>query len=319
MNDLDEPVRRAVQKLEPRRQGVVAAGFVRDVTAIAGTAGLDGESVFEIGSVSKVFTTSALARLVETGLPGVGAVRLDQPLGDFFPAPSGITLRHLATHTSGLPRLPRGMLLPALLRPHAPDPYRHCTADFLIANLARIRPGRPGRRYHYSNLGVGLLGLALARHTGLPFEQLINTNFDFLRSTGTGLTTVPGHRADGRPAAPWHLADLAGAGGLRSTVTDLVAFVRAHCDPGLPGVRLALETEFRINPFMSQRLGWMARRLHERAGGHTQIFHNGQTGGFASFAGFDPVDQVGVVVLSATARSVDTVAFELLKELQSRT
>ncbi|WP_157751627.1 serine hydrolase domain-containing protein [Actinoplanes derwentensis] len=312
MSDLDELVRRAVQKLEPRRRGVVVAALVRDVTTIAGSAGLDAGTRFEIGSVSKVFTTLALARLVESGDLG-----LDQPLGDFFPAPAGITLRHLATHTSGLPRLPKGMLLPALLRPHAPDPYRDCTADFLITNLARIRPGRPGRRYHYSNLGVGLLGLALARHTGLPFERLINTQINCLVSTGTELTTVPGHRADGHPAAPWNLADLAGAGGLRSTVTDVAAFVRTHFDPSSPGVTLSLETEFRINPFMSQRLGWMARQLHERVGGHAQIYHNGQTGGFASFAGFDPDKQVGVVVLSATARSVDTVAFELLKDLQS--
>ena len=315
MSDLDELTHRAVQRLAKQHHGVVVATLDGERTEIEGTAGFGADTRFEIGSVSKVFTALVLARLV-----AAGSVRLDQPLRDFLPAPDGITLRHLAQHTSGLPRLPKGMLLSALLRPNTPDPYRHCTADYLVANLARIRPGAPGRRFRYSNLGAGLLGLALSRHTGLTYEDLVNREINFLRSTGTAGSTVPGHNAKGGPVEPWDLADLAGAGGLRSTVTDVAALVRAHFDDGplTPAVRIALGEEFRAKPYMTVRLGWMALQLHEKAGGHLQIFHNGQTGGFFSYAGFDPVKKVGVVVLSDTARSTDRVAMETLRDLQSR-
>ncbi|MEU4626528.1 serine hydrolase domain-containing protein [Actinoplanes sp. NPDC023801] len=318
MSDLDELTRQAVQKLEQRRRGVVVAALAGDATEIQSSGGLTDGSRLEIGSVTKVFTSLVLARLA-----GRGEVRLDQPLNDFLPAPAGITLRHLATHTSGLPRLPKGMLLRALLRRDVSDPYVDCTADFLIANLARIRPATPGKRFRYSNLGAGLLGLALSRHAGLDYAGLVAREVTTplgLTSTGIGGPVVQGHRADGRPAGPWDLADLAGAGGLRSTATDLVRFVRAHYEESVitPAVELELSVEFRRNPFQTVRLGWMAQRLHPSQGGHLQILHNGQTGGYYSFAAFDPEKRVGVVMLTDTARAGDEVGVDLLKGLQSR-
>ncbi|MFC4072651.1 serine hydrolase domain-containing protein [Actinoplanes subglobosus] len=318
MTDLDELTRQAVQKLTPNRRGAVVAALTGGVTEIQAFGGLTADSRLEIGSVTKVFTSLVLARLVEAG-----EVRLDQPLADFLPAPAGITLRHLATHTAGLPRLPKGMLIKALLRPNTPDPYAHCTADYLIANLSRIRPHTPGTRFRYSNLGAGLLGLALSRHTGLSYGDLVAREVSAplgLTATGVGGPVAPEHDAKGRPVQPWDLVDLAGAGGLRSTVTDLVRFVRAHFEesPVTAAVGLALGVEHRINPFMTVRLGWMAQRLHESQGGHLQIFHNGQTGGAFAFAGFDPERRVGVVVLSDTSRIVDGPAMDLLRALTSR-
>jgi D-alanyl-D-alanine-carboxypeptidase/D-alanyl-D-alanine-endopeptidase len=318
VTDLDELTRQAVQKLEPNRHGVVVAALTGDHTEIRASGGLTADSRLEIGSVSKVFTSLVLARLVEAG-----EVRLDQPLADFLPAPAGITLRHLATHTSGLPRLPKGMLIKALLRPNTPDPYARCTADYLIANLSRIRPHTPGTRFRYSNLGAGLLGLALSRHTGLPYGDLVAREISTplgLTRTGVDGEVEQEHDAKGRPTEPWNLADLVGAGGLRSTTADLVTFVRAHYEesPVTPAVGLALDVEHRVNPFMTVRLGWMAQRLHAGQGGHLQIFHNGQTGGAFSFAGFDPEKRVGVVVLSDTSRIVDGPAMDLLRTLSSR-
>ena len=333
MSDLDELTRQAVRKLEPRRHGVVVAALAGDTTEIRGAGGLTADSRLEIGSVTKVFTALTLARLVESG-----SVGLDQPLRDFLPAPDRITfrhttqrhttqrhitLRHLAQHTSGLPRLPKGLMLRVLLRGGTADPYTDCTADFLIENLSRVRPGEPGKRFRYSNFGAGLLGLALARHTGLGYGDLVAREIlGPLNLTGTGLggPVVQGHKANGRPAGPWNLADLAGAGGLRSTAADVVALVRAHLEDSVltPTVAVALAAEHRVNPFLSVRLGWMSQRLHEKQGGHLQIFHNGQTAGCYSFAGFDPEKRVGVVVLSDTSRPVDDVALELLRALRSR-
>jgi D-alanyl-D-alanine-carboxypeptidase/D-alanyl-D-alanine-endopeptidase len=319
MSDLDELTRQAVQKLEPRRHGVVVAALAGDTTEIRATGGLTADSRLEIGSVTKVFTALTLARLVEAG-----SVGLDQPLRDFLPAPEGITLRHLAQHTAGLPRLPKGLMLRVLLRRGTADPYVDCTADFLIENLSRVRPREPGKRFRYSNFGAGLLGLALARHTGLGYGDLVAREILDplgLRSTGVGGPVVQGHKGDGRtPAGPWNLVDLAGAGGLRSTLTDVVAFVRAHLEDSVitPAAAIAFGAEHRINPFMTVRLGWMSQRLHAGQGGHLQIFHNGQTAGCYAFAGFDPDKRVGVVVLSDTSRPVDNVALELLNGLRAK-
>ncbi|WP_329201625.1 MULTISPECIES: serine hydrolase domain-containing protein [unclassified Streptomyces] len=319
---------------------VVADGQVAH--AAAGTTGrVDGgtpgaDTLFEIGSVTKTFTTLCLARMAVAG-----TVELDEPLarllpeGTAVPSRDGqeITLRHLATHTSGLPRLPKGMMLRALLRPRTPDPYAGCTADVLLSGLARTRLGTaPGGRGRYSNLGAGLLGLALARRAGSTYGQLVTTQVCApLGMSATGVAadaTRPGRLAQGhdsrrRPTPPWNLADLAGAGGLRSSATELVSYVRAQLDCGGPtelaeAVRLTRQVEHRDNRFSWMHLGWRAHRLHPRQGAHVQIWHNGGTGGFASFVGFDPETGTAAIVLSNTQRPVDAPGFDLLRTLQDR-
>ncbi|MFD4243997.1 serine hydrolase domain-containing protein [Streptomyces sp. NPDC058525] len=330
-------------RLAGKHVGVVVAALAQDAVEIRG-AGLTGaaqggapgpDTLFEIGSVTKPFTALALARLASAGTVG-----LDEPLADLLPdgtvVPtrdgSPITLRQLATHTSGLPRLPRGMLLQALLRPSKPDPYADCTAEALLSGLARTRLGAtPGKRFRYSNLGAGLLGLALARRAGTEYEALITREICAPLGMADTLVTVDAGRAErsaqgrsgrGRPVAPWHLADLAGAGGLHSTATDLVAFVRAQLDGGPPelaeAIRLSRSVEHRKSPFAWVHLGWMAHRLHPRQGAHLQIWHNGGTGGFSSFVGFDPEKGVAVIALGNAQRPVDRPAFDLLRTLQTR-
>ncbi|RSS66034.1 serine hydrolase [Streptomyces sp. WAC06614] len=345
-HELGTLARRTAQQLARRHVGVVVAAVAGGHVEIAGAgtthaggAAPDAGTLFEIGSVTKTFTGLALARMAVAG-----TVRLDDPLAsllpDGTPVPSRggheITLRHLATHTSGLPRLPKGMLLRALLRPGTPDPYAGCTADVLLAGLARTRlRAEPGRRVHYSNLGAGLLGLGLARRAGTTYEELITEHICApLGMTDTAVSvagTRPGRLAQGhdgrrRPTPPWHLADLVGAGGLWSTATDLVTYVRAQLD-GVDGdggaelgeaIRLSREVEHRTNRFIRKHLGWAAHHLHPRQGGHLQIWHNGGTGGFSSFAGFDPETGTAVVVLSNTRRPVDSAAFALLRTLQQQ-
>ncbi|MBB2943570.1 CubicO group peptidase (beta-lactamase class C family) [Actinoplanes lutulentus] len=317
MTDLEQ----AVAKLAARRHGVVVATITGDRVEVRGTAGLDASTRFEIGSVTKVFTALTLARLVVAG-----AVTLDEPLRDFgFPVPTRggapITLRHLATHTSGLPRLPTGMLLGALLRPSQPDPYAGCSSLMLSKSLERTRlSAEPGRKFRYSNFGAGLLGLALSRRTGLNYEALVAREISgVLRLTATSVAgaVTQGYRKVGRPVPPWNLADLTGAGGLRSTVADLAVVVRAQWDPEselAPAAEAALGVEHRVNPFLTARLGWFSRRVK---GSSEQFFHNGGTGGFVSFVGFDRERRVGVVALSDTRRPVDGAAFELLTALPS--
>jgi CubicO group peptidase (beta-lactamase class C family) len=148
--------------------------------------------------------------------------------------------------------------------------------------------------------------------------------------TGTGVAAdalrparpAQGHTGRGRPATAWHLADLAGAGGLRSTAADLVAFVRAQVDDDAgevaEAIRLSRRVEHRINAFTWVHLGWMGRRLHPRQGAHLQLWHNGMTGGFSSFVGFDPEKGVAVVILGNTRRTLERPGFDLLTALQAR-
>ncbi|MFF4445065.1 serine hydrolase domain-containing protein [Streptomyces sp. NPDC001502] len=335
-------VQQTADRLAEQHVGVVVAAVAEDIVEIRG-AGSTGANhghapgpgtLFEIGSVTKAFTALALARLASAGTVG-----LDEPLADLLPAGTAvpsrdgrpISLQHLATHTSGLPRLPKGMLLQALLHPSKPDPYAGCTADVLLSGLARTRLGAaPGKRFRYSNLGAGLLGLALARRAGTEYETLITR--EICAPLGMADTVVmvdatrsersaQGHARRGRPAAPWHLADLAGAGGLHSTATDLVAFVRAQLDGGpaelAEAIRLSRAVEYRRSSFAWVHLGWMAHRLHPRQGAHLQIWHNGGTGGFSSFVGFDPEKRLAVIALGNTRRPVDGPAFDLLRTLQA--
>ncbi|MER7701733.1 serine hydrolase domain-containing protein [Kitasatospora sp. NPDC097605] len=350
MNDLGNLVQQTADRLAGRQVGVVVAGLVRDTVEIRG-AGRTGpgpaggrpgpDTLFEIGSVTKVFTSLALARLSLAGTVG-----LDEPLADVLagalpagvavPARGGepIVLRHLSIHTSGLPRLPAGMLLPSLLTPNKPDPYAHCTPEWLLASLGRTKVRAvPGRSFRYSNLGAGLLGLALAHRAGTDYAGLVRR--EVCEPLGLADTVLapdaeqaarlaPGHTGGGRPVPGWNLAGLAGAGGLKSTAADLALFLRAQLAAGTddgsplgPAVALTREVRHRVNPFAWMHLGWLGRRLHPRQGGHLQLWHNGGTGGSRSFAAFDPEKQVGVIVLANTRRSVDTPGVELLRTLQT--
>ena len=328
MTDLGSLAQQTADRLAAKRAGVVVAAVAGEAVEIRAAGRASTDAVFEVGSVTKVFTALTLARLTVAGMTG-----LDEPLADLLPpgaqVPSRdgikITLRHLATHTSGLPRLPTGMLLQALLHPATPDPYAGCTTDRLLQSLARTRLGAtPGRRFRYSNFGAGLRGLALAYRAGTDYETLIAREIGApLGLTDTGVTVPPGrliqgHTGRGRPTPPWNLADLAGAGGLRSTAADMVTFLRAQlAGESDPAIRLTREVKHRINPFAWAHLGWMGRRLHARQGGHLQLWHNGGTGGFSSFVGFDPEKSVAVVALSSTQRPVDGPASDLLAALQA--
>ncbi|MEU3570405.1 serine hydrolase domain-containing protein [Kitasatospora sp. NPDC036755] len=348
MNELACLVQQTADRLAGRHVGAVVAGLAGGDVEIRGAGrtgpggGVPGpHTLFDIGSVTKVFTSLVLARLALDG-----AVRLDEPLAEVLggapdgraavPAkgPQPITLRHLATHTSGLPRLPRGMLAPSLLSPNRPDPYADCTAERVLDGLARTRlRTTPGRGFRYSNLGAGLLGLALARRSGLGFEELVAR--EVCAPLGLADTCVRsdreqsarlahGHTPGGRPVPHWTFADVPGMGGLRSTAADLTTFLRAQLAaerepeaPLSPAIALTRETRHRVNPFAWTHLGWLGHRLHTQQGGHLQIWHNGGTGGFRSFVAFDPEKQVGVVVLVNTRRSADPAGTALLRRLQN--
>lgn len=280
---------------------------------------LDGKTVFEIGSISKVFTSLILADMVRRG-----EVALDDPVATYLPptvkvpARSGrqITLLDLATQSSGLPRMP------ANFAPKDPaNPYADYTTAELYAFLSSYElPRDPGARYEYSNLGFAVLGGALAQRAGKSWEALVQERIIGplgLRDTRVSLPAsmrsrlAAGH-ADGKPAANWDLGAFAPAGALRSTADDMLRFIAAAMDSAGP-----LAADFRATE-QSRRvitpgrleigLGWHILRID----GRTVVWHNGGTGGYHAFAGFEPATGRGVVLLANSTDDIDDIGVHLL-------
>lgn len=299
-----------------------------------GGAPLDARSVFEIGSVTKTFTAAALA-----GMAADGTVQLDHAVAELLPRGAAVPSRggrpirlvDLATQTSGMPRLPDN------LAPRDPaDPYADYDGARLLAFLARYQlPRDPGAQYEYSNLGVGLLGYALAARTGTTYERLVADRV--LRPLGMTETAVtlgpalrarlaPRHDAGGAEVKGWTFDALAGAGALRSTAADMARYLVANLAAAQGAARgpsagpldatlaraLAAAQARRVETGIPNLAIGLAWHRAARPGGDTLVWHNGQTGGYASFVGFSPARGAGVVVLSNTARSVDDLALALL-------
>jgi len=285
-----------------------------------GTPGPD--TVYEIGSISKVFTSLLLADMVKRG-----EVALDDPVAKYLPKsvkmPSRngkeITLVDLATHTSGLPRLPSN-LKPA----NAENRYADYTVDDMYAFLSSYQlTSDPGSKYEYSNLGGGLLGHVLALRAGKDYETLLRERVLAplqMDSTGIHLTAderarlAPGHTESLEPAANWDLPTLAGAGALRSTAHDMLLFLSANL--GFTQTPLAAAMEFertavRRPTGVSNLEVALAWHILEHNGNEI-IWHNGGTGGYRSWMGFDLKKRIGVVVLSNSANGVDDIGQHLV-------
>ncbi len=282
----------------------------------------DGESVFEIGSASKVFTGVLLADAVMQG-----QVKLDQPAGDLLPSGTkmptrgkrAITLRDLSTHVSGLPRLPDNL---KILQPD--NPYADYSVEDLYAFLKSHKLKRaPGEASEYSNLGQGLLGHLLARQRKATYEKLLRERIAMpLNMTSTTITLnelqqarlAPPHRADGHPDGNWDLPTLAGAGAIRSTANDMLRFAKANLNPPANELGQALELAWKVHqkPLakgeFAKGLGW-----HVAHDGSTR-WHNGQTGGYHSMLLVNPETQTSVVLLTNTATGeVDQLAQDILR------
>lgn len=271
------------------------------------SAGVTGDTRFEIGSITKVFTSLLLANMVERG-----EVELDDPIAHYLPdsvhAPDyrgqAIVLRELSTHTSGLPRLASNMSPPDMT-----DPYAHYTADKLYAFLdAYDLPRTPDSHFEYSNLGAGLLGFLLARQADTSYAALLTSRIlEPLQLHNTYIGELDGGTdslmafgyADGKQTPFWHFGVLAGAGGLRSSASDMLRFIAEELDPSstplASAVELSQKIRYHVSPQLALALGWQVSTLPDS----TQFYwHNGGTGGGRSFVGFAPDRSVGVVVLT---------------------
>lgn len=285
-----------------------------------GQPALDGNTVFEIGSISKVFTATVLAEMVQEG-----KVRLDDPVQTYLPASvrlpahdgRQITLGSLAEQNSGLPSMPDN------LHPADPaNPYADYTVPQLYDFLAGYRLTRdPGAQFEYSNLGVGLLGHALSRAEGTSYEAMVRARvWTPLGMTHTAITFTPwmrahlalGHDAQGHVVANWDIPTLAGAGAIRSTTNDMLGFLAANLHPEHGPLERAMAFAHQERaPAGAMRIGLNWFSIH--AGADTIIWHNGGTGGYRTFIGFEPSRTVGVVVMTNSGGAgADDIGLHLL-------
>ena len=276
----------------------------------------DGDTVYEIGSITKTFTGMLLAQAMLAG-----RVTLDTPVAQLLPdfkIPSRgakeIALGELATQYSGLPRLPTNML------PKDPaDPYADYDAAKLKAFLAEYElPRDPGAVYEYSNLGFGLLGYALAQseHTGwgaLADERILKPLGMTLSGTAFSdamrAHLAAGYDDAGKAAKNLDFDALAGAGAMRSTANDMLRYLRANMgvdqSPLVAAMKLAQQPRSDFTKAIRIGLAWMTTA-------EGIVWHNGGTGGYRSFIGFTADGRRGVVVLSSTAVDLDDLGFATL-------
>jgi CubicO group peptidase (beta-lactamase class C family) len=236
-----------------------------------------------------------------------------------MPARNGkqITLLDLATHSSGLPRLPDGI-------PNFGDnPYASYTVEQLYAFLSNhTLRFDPATHYEYSNLGFGLLGHVLALKANANYEDLLVSRVCAplgLADTRITLTDsmrerlAQGHQSGLKPTPNWDLPTLAGAGALRSTANDLLKFMKATClsesgAPLRPAIDLLLKTRRPADrPNQMVGLGWFVRSGND----DELVWKDGETGGYASFVGFSTRLRSGAVVLSNSTNLIDDIGFKL--------
>jgi len=290
---------------------------------------LDGDTAFEIGSITKTFTTLLLQDSVERG-----EVKLDDPVSMYLPKSvrcpvyngREITLLHLATHTSGLPEFPTN-LSPG----DGNRAYSHYTVEQLYNFLSSFTLARePGMRWEYSNVGVALLAHVLTLKTGIDYESLVMERICRpLKTEDTRITlTEPlksrlarGHDPSGKLLPNQEFSAMAGASALHSTVNDLLKYVKAHLDLTHSSLTPLMKKTQSPHSTAPPKHYHTAMDWYDHGAAQPPrmrlLGHAGQTTGYTAFVGLDLDNRRGVVVLfnqqTAGGLQADSVGWLLLE------
>jgi len=317
------------ERLEAEKTVGIAVGFINDrvmtVVALGETAAengraVDGDTIFELGSITKAYTGTLLADMANRG-----ELKFDENLRALLahqktPERNGkfISLQMLAQHTSGLPRLPENFA-PKDSR----DPYADYSEKMMFDFLKNYKLTRdPGEKSEYSNYGSGLLGQLLGARVKKPYEDLLRERFFAPLKMDATYVRLPaelkprftnGHDELLRTTMHWDMSVFSAAGALRSSVNDQLKWLDACLGNGPPRIVEAIQaaTVPRVPagvPSVEVALGWHVTK----ANGGEIIWHNGGTGGFRTFLGYVPSRKIGVVVLSNATNGVDDIGMHLL-------
>jgi D-alanyl-D-alanine-carboxypeptidase/D-alanyl-D-alanine-endopeptidase len=316
------------QAIESKRSVGIVIGLVDENgpkifsagTAAQGGGEVDGNTVFAIGPVTMIFTATLLADMIERG-----EVHPSDPIMIYLPPAvkvpvwgrRDITLIDLATHSSGLPRLPGNFG-----RVDNANPYANYTSAKLYEFLSGYKLSIPIGRYEYSGLGYALLAHILALRLEKDYESILRNRILIpLGMTHTAITLSPemksslatGHNPLLQPAGNWDMASFVGAAGLHSTVNDMLIFVAAHLGLRKSPLAAALErTQQILGPTdirdIQIGLGWHVIETYD-----AEIWQeNGGTGGYNCFMGFEKKKGLGVVILSNCSVNIGDIGVHLL-------
>jgi len=283
------------------------------------------ETLFEIGSITKTFAAAILATYVNEG-----KIKLTDPVTKYLPDSiaanpelKNVTIVNLINHTSGLPTLPANF---ADQKPYDPlNPYANYTKQLLFAYLKDCRLiTKPGEKYAYSNLAVGLLGTILEQISGKSFEEMASQmvcNPLGMKNTLQHLYPLikmrfaPVYNDNGQQTLPWDFNALASCGALHSTVDDLLLYARANLnDNGVTPLAKALKLTHQITFTKEPKLGlaWHIILVN----GINYYFHDGDTYGSSSFLAFNKEKNLAVIVLSNATASTVALGVGILNKLQ---
>lgn len=304
------------QRLAGDRTGACMAVAVIEKDAVSRTyrcadakdaARINAETAFEIGSVTKTMTAVLLADLIERG-----EASLDDPLADYLPQGTTvptyegtpILLRHVVTHTSGLPGLPARMQSPAT---DVSNPYAKLTEQDLLASLGETTlTAAPGQHFEYSNFASMVLSYAIAHRAGTDFETLLKQRLfaplgmdtAYVNAAPDGVRAAIGHTPNTQATSAWDFAtNLAGVGGVRATLDDMVRYVQGNLGLVETAITPALaRAQQPVSEQPPMAMNWMLMPV----AGRTVHVHEGGTGGFSAFVSVDRERQRGVVILSDT-------------------
>ena len=284
------------------------------------------KNIFEIGSITKVFTANILAKSVIDN-----KIKLNENINDYlaikFKNNFSISFKSLANHTSGLPRMPSNFEQEAY---SSDNPYKHYNDKYLkdyLKNFMEIDDKNIGNS-EYSNLGMGLLGFTLSNIYNLNYEELYqkyifskhnmkNTTFNI---NLVNEKLVKGLDVEGNYTSNWELASLSSAGGILSNVEDLAKYGIAHFNKSNLDLMLMTKKTVKVNDQVDIGLGWHI--INSEKSDNKWHWHNGGTGGYTSSMVIDIKNLVGVIVLSnvsafnAFEGNIDQLCFELMKTLK---
>ncbi|MBL4888486.1 MAG: serine hydrolase [Candidatus Lindowbacteria bacterium] len=282
-------------------------------------------SIFEIGSISKIFTSTLLAGCITDK-----KIKLNDNINGFlnlaFNNGTKTSFKELANHTSGLPALPTNLDLTAV---NPKNPYKEYNKtdldEYLTKNIELSNKGV----YQYSNLGAGLLGYTLSKISNVSYDSLlyskIFSKYNMLNST-TSFNKIKGNLIKGldnkgNEVSNWEFSVLAGAGGILSNVEDLAKFAIAQFDYSNKELKLTRKKTFEVNENMDIGLGWHILKSQSE---NIWNWHNGGTGGYSSSMVIDTKNKNGIVILSNVSafnpnmKNIDKLCFELMKTLEKK-
>jgi CubicO group peptidase (beta-lactamase class C family) len=286
---------------------------------------INQNKVFEIGSITKVFTSTVLASLVEDN-----KLKLTDEINTFYSFPFKknfkISFKSLANHTSGLPKLPENFKQTDVKNPY--KDYDKKEIEDYLKNVMKLDNG-PLTFFSYSNLGAGLLGYTLGLSQKTSFQQLLQKRiFDkykmtssFTTSQNLGNQLVKGLDENGEVVSNWDFDVLFGGGGILSTTEDLVKFANTQFNQNNTELALTRKPTFDINNDMKIGLGWHILKTKR---GFDWIWHNGGTGGYSSSMVLDVEKKNGIIILSNLSafnpkmENIDKLCFELMKQIEKQ-